>query len=176
MHGGGRFHGISLLLRTTEPLKVTAGDVTWTARRGSLSLPLTKVQSKGIDAEIVTVEDLVVLRLLPHVLEGSARGALMFQGGAGEFQKLWKSHLARLGLLGDVCQPYSPKESGATQLFVEFGQLASTQHRKRWGSYKTCRVQVVEGRRNSSSNTGYNRHSSPHALRAGASRLHANLG
>ena len=131
--------GFHCFLRTTELLSVTAGDVTWTARRGCISLPLTKSSQRTGAPEFVTVEDLVVLRLLRHVLNGSARGTLLFQGGAGEFRKLWKSHLARLGLSGDMYQPYSLRRGGATQHFVEFGHLASTQHRGRW------LVQSVQG-------------------------------
>ena len=137
-----------LLLQTTELLSVTAGDVTWTARgRGCIRLPLTKYSQRTGAPDFVTVEEPAVLRLLQHALNGSARGALLFQGGAGEFRRLWKAQLARLGLSGDMYQPYSLRRGGATQHFVEFGHLPSTQHRGRWGSHKACGVYVVEGRR-----------------------------
>ena len=107
--------GSQCFLRTTELLSVTAGDVTWTARgRGCISLPLTKSSQRTGAPEFVTAEDPAVLRLLQHVFNGCARGALLFQGGAGEFRRLWEAHLARLGLSGDMYQPYSLRRGGAT--------------------------------------------------------------
>ncbi len=36
---------------------------------------------------------------------------------------------------------------GATQHLLEFNDLASTQHRGRWGSYRAARIYIVEGQK-----------------------------
>ena len=140
--------GFHCFLRTAELLGATSGDVTWSARgRGCISLPLTKSSQRTGAPEFVTVEDAVVAKLLQHFLQGCARTSPIFRGSVVDFRRLCKSHLARLGLSDQLYQPYSLRRGGATQHFIDFGHLASTQHRGRWGSYKACRVYVVEGRR-----------------------------
>ena len=152
----GEFEGAALallgfhcFLRTSELLGVCVGHVTWTVNglKGAISLPLTKSAQRTGSPESTTFNDGLVGALLEFVSRGRAPGDRIWRRSACEFRRLWKLHVERIGLNGKDFLPYCLRRGGATHHYIETGDLASTQHRGRWSSYKACRVYVVEGQR-----------------------------
>ena len=118
----------SVFRRISEMLGVCAGHVTWSRspRTGVVALPLTKTSQRTGAPEQVTFDDGLVGSIVAFALRGRARGGRLFQGTANDFRRLWRVHLVRLGLDPSVFLPYSLQRGGATQRYVEFGQLTTS--------------------------------------------------
>ncbi len=140
------FHGF---LRTGEMLQVCAGHVAFSSgtRRGVLLLPLTKSGQRAGAPESVRLDDALVGGLLSLALAGLQPHETLLRGSPREFRILWSQALVLCGIDPSLYKPYSIRRGGATQHFLEFNDLASTQHRGRWGSYRAARIYIVEGQK-----------------------------
>ena len=137
------------LLRTGEALSACQNHMTWSrpGSRGVLALPLTKSGQRSGTPECVTVVDPLVAALLFLHLQMLPAGAAIWTGTAQEFRDEFRRHLGAVHVNGNFFLPYCLRRGGATNHFVEFHHLQSTQLRGRWNSFRACQLYVVSGQR-----------------------------
>ena len=136
------------LLRTSEMIQICPGHVMWTGQaRGVLFLPLTKSGQRAGTTESVTLLDPFVRNVFMASCSGRDPLQPVLKGNDFDFRKTWAAALLRVGLDPGLYKPYSLRRGGASHHYMEGMSITETQHRGRWGAYRTAKIYIVEGQR-----------------------------
>ena len=108
-----------------------------------VALPLTKTTRRKKGAEVVTVHDPTVIRIVERALS-EAVGAALYQRQAHVFPAEFQALCRWAGLEDRRFTPYSLRRGGATWHFLMTGSLDSTILKGRWQSAKTARIYIED--------------------------------
>ena len=136
--------GFTCLLRTTEALSLTPGQVTLVANgtKAVIFLPQSKGCVRSGVPDQVTLEDPLVVRALARCMEAKSPSVPIYQGSAKTFgdDVRWAANL--FGVSHKKLTPYGLRRGGATWHFLRYGSLDATAVLGRWEQVRTARIYI----------------------------------
>ena len=135
--------GFQCLLRTKELLNIQVGHVQLSRDETFMmvDLGMTKGGLRRKEQEQVVIDDTTTMLAVLLAMEGKQPGETIALAES-IFRARFRSIFKRLGLSTAGYFPYSLRRGGATELFLQTGQLSVVEKRGRWQQTRTAKIYI----------------------------------